>query len=78
MADVFAFKQKIVVLSVSGPGSNGNKGFTSHSPELQNWHLTTGCSSMSYSKCYLERGASYPTAGDVYIYSTSLLQGHFF
>ena len=30
--------------SQGGPGSNSNKGVIAHSPEFQNWSLTTDCS----------------------------------
>ena len=40
----------ITTLGLSGPGSNGNKGVTPHSPDLQNWNLTIGYNLVSYPK----------------------------
>ena len=44
-ADIFRFISSICVdtniPSQNGPGSNGNEGITPHSPEIQNWSLTT-------------------------------------
>ena len=37
-----------ITLSHGGPGSNGNKEVTPHSPELQNWNLVTRYSLVSY------------------------------
>ena len=39
----------------SEPGSNGNESVTSQSPDLQNWSLTTGGSSMSEPGCLISK-----------------------
>ena len=45
-------------------GSNGNKGASLHSPELQNSSLSNQCSLMSYQEQTFGEVGSYPSAED--------------